>query len=176
MSYLDNPTIRNRLWARVQKTDTCWLWTGATSKAGYGQIGYSHNGKVYTHRLAYELTNGPIPDGLYVCHTCDVPQCVNPSHLFLGSQSDNMRDASSKQRCNPRRRLTEQTVREIVARYVAGELTSDLAPEYGLRQQNLKRLISGERWAHLWTAEEIARHRALLKQRRGYDVWRSRRR
>lgn len=75
----------------------CWLWTGNTNPYGYGRT--SINGKAFDcHRAAWFLAYGPIPKGLYVCHTCDTPQCCNPKHLFIGSQSDNLRDYYAKGR------------------------------------------------------------------------------
>ena len=75
----------------------CWLWDGAVNNDGYGTI--FRGGKQHkVHRLAWEEAHGPIPDGLNVCHTCDVPACCNPAHLFLGSQQDNMQDCLGKGR------------------------------------------------------------------------------
>ncbi len=76
----------------------CMLWTGANNVNGYGRIGYGDGRTVAAHRVAYELANGPIPDDLQVLHKCDVRSCVNPAHLFLGTQADNMQDMSRKGR------------------------------------------------------------------------------
>lgn len=87
----------NNFWAKVdiKGQDECWPWKKGTSKAGYGQVRYL-NKVVYTHRLAWELTNGPIPDGMYILHKCDNRLCNNPSHLYLGTQLDNMRDKAER--------------------------------------------------------------------------------
>lgn len=104
-------TLRERfdaLWMPEPNTG-CWLWIGRQPYGRYGYFSVRGNemqGGVsvtrykdrLAHRLAYELHRGPIPDGMYVCHTCDVPECVNPDHMFLGTQFENMRDCSKKGR------------------------------------------------------------------------------
>jgi hypothetical protein len=80
----------------------CWLWTQSVKSYGYGQV-QSRGVNYHAHRLAYALFVGPIPRGMFVCHVCDTPLCVNPAHLFLGTHSDNMRDARTKGRRPSRR-------------------------------------------------------------------------
>jgi len=87
-----------RFWRFVNKTDECWLWQGAkVGQGGYGNFGVDKKHHL-AHRVSYELANGPIPDGMWVLHRCDNPPCVNPDHLFLGTRSDNMKDAHQKGR------------------------------------------------------------------------------
>jgi hypothetical protein len=95
--------IAIRFWEKVDKpggADACWLWTGTPDVNGYGKLwwfDHTNKGK-FAHRISWELHNGPIPDGLFVLHSCDNPPCVNPKHLFLGTQLDNMRDMVAKGR------------------------------------------------------------------------------
>lgn len=109
------------------------------------------------HRVSWMLANGPIPAGMVVCHRCDNPPCVNPDHLFLGTQIDNMRDRSKKGRGNHRKgsrhgraKLTEQDVRVIRSRYATGDWKqSDLAAEYGVSQPLIGHIVRRVTWRHI---------------------------
>lgn len=90
--------VINAFFDRVQKTEDCWLWAGAKSGTeGYGMLRVCKH-PLSAHRLSWEIHNGPIPDGMVICHKCDTPDCVNPDHLFTGTQSDNIQDSVAKGR------------------------------------------------------------------------------
>ena len=88
-----NPGWEVNFWAKVQKTGACWLWIAGKDYGGYGSFQHKR-----AHRLSYEMHVGPIPKGMFVCHSCDVPACINPAHLFLGTARDNVRDMIAKGR------------------------------------------------------------------------------
>lgn len=107
-----------------------------------------------SHRAAWELTHGPVPDGLFVLHRCDNPPCCNPAHLFLGTRGDNNRDARAKGRHVHGERVGTAKVTEnevILMRGLAagGILQKDLALIFGLQKMQVSRIVRRERWAHV---------------------------
>jgi len=159
-----SPTAIERFWSSVDRADgddSCWIWTGNGTKDGYGRLSVDGR-KTRAHRFSYELHNGPIPDGLLVCHHCDVPLCCNPKHMFLGTTKDNVQDMLAKGRVRPLRgtaspnaRLNEDQVREIRARYAAGGVfQKDLASAYGVAVKTISHIVCGDRWKHV--SEEAA--------------------
>lgn len=105
--------LEERFWLYVQKSDGCWNWTGGLSSKGYAILkGEGGDGKrLQSSRVSWEIHNGPIPPGLFVCHRCDNPKCVRPDHLFLGTQTDNMQDCIRKGRhINCKRQLRALTL------------------------------------------------------------------
>lgn len=130
----------------------CWMWAGQISRRGYGFIKENYKTKL-AHRVSYELFVGPIPAGLFVCHRCDNPACVNPGHLFVGTAKDNRKDMFDKGRGNcprgenhPFSKITKDDVLEIRTSKKRG---CDLAVEYGLSRSTITQIRNGDRWAWL---------------------------
>lgn len=146
-----------RFFPKTKRAATgCLIWTGAHNAKGYGKLylGPARDRVAYAHRVAWELAHGPIPDGMMVCHHCDVPSCVEPSHLFLGTCHDNHMDMVRKgrhwMRQHPERlKLNEDDVRAIRRRRMSGEKGVDLAREYGVRTSEISRIHHRVRWAHV---------------------------
>jgi len=107
-----------KFYARIRITPGCWWWLGARQQSnGYGRFGYGR-GREYAHILSYRLYKGEIPKGLFVRHRCDNPLCINPEHLLIGTQKDNMQDAKQRNRtakgeANGRSKLSAEEVRQI---------------------------------------------------------------
>lgn len=153
--------ISERFWQKVKKTDGCWLWIGSRDTNGYGRIGTGgKTGLASAHRVSYELTNGQIPDGLHVLHSCDNPSCVRPDHLSLGTHTDNMRDMWAKQRgsCgvagrkgsnNPKSKLTEELVTDIRKMAASGIKNTEIAELFGVTRQAICYAVRRETWKHI---------------------------
>jgi hypothetical protein len=150
----------DRFWRKVNKTASCWLWTAGTNGDGYGVAYLPGHIPQSAHRVAWLLLNGPIPDGVFVLHNCpggDNPLCVNPDHLWLGSQDLNVADMMAKGRGNKaqgertgKAKLTDAIVRLIRERYaahVAGR--TQLAREYGVSKGAIDRVIERRSWRHV---------------------------
>lgn len=139
---------------KIETHSGCWEWVNYRNYGGYGRAWY-HGKPVYAHRLAYTVFNGEINDGYLVCHQCDNPPCCNPAHLFLGTQSDNMRDCVRKNRFAVRRRtkttrLTEKEVIEIRNKYASKRYTQkQLAEEYGVTRATISLTINRKKWKYL---------------------------
>lgn len=153
----------SRFWAKVERGGGCWLWRGAISRAtGYGSLSFGPKGSSpqYAHRVSWALSHGPIPAGQFVCHSCDVPACVNPAHLFLGTHTDNMRDASQKGRLAVARKRTRAIKPVAVARYLAGGVTAaEVADEYGVA------MLTVLRWVHQAVPDDLRTRRHMPAQK-----------
>lgn len=134
----------------------CWIWIGSTQNKGYGAIRINH--KTYqAHRVMWEIRNGKIPEDMCALHRCDIPSCVNPYHLFLGTQRDNVHDTINKKRRNDARGerhgraiLTEQQVLNIRK---DSRIHSVIGRDYGVSKSAIKHVKSLETWKHV---KEIA--------------------
>lgn len=153
--------LSRQFWSQATKSDGCWLWRGRRARGRhdrgsltYGKFPFRAN-LVGAHRMAWLLAYGCMPPrSLFVCHRCDVTLCVRPEHLFLGTATDNMRDASIKGRLPhgclaPNAKLTEDVVAEIKRRHHSGERLKALATEAGVSYQCLQAILSRRTWGHV---------------------------
>lgn len=143
----------NAFWQKVKKTEDCWLWTGALHRQGYGFTTISGK-KMYAHRAAWMLTYGSIPEKTCVCHRCDVTTCVRPSHLFLGTQQQNMQDASQKGRlCNKPRGSQNNMAKMTEAQAYRAKFGTEhmviLAREFSVTYQAIQAIRTGKTWRHI---------------------------
>jgi hypothetical protein len=138
----------------------CWIWQKAITRAGYAVMG--HNGKMkYVHRISAQLSTNLTLDGLVVCHTCDTPSCVNPDHLFAGTQKENMQDAKRKGRtskCGNGKRgdqthlskLDSETVKRLRQ---MGSLSAkdrvDMAKQIGINERTIRDIVAMKTWRHV---------------------------
>lgn len=130
--------------------DACWPWMGARNKKGYGFLNWMGKMRLVS-RLVWEQANGPIPAGMKVCHKCDNPPCRNESHLFLGTNADNLADMASKGRAargeaHSQSRLTEEQV--IAIRAASGTLSA-IAARFGVGKTTVAEILRRETWRHL---------------------------
>lgn len=150
-------TFDSRFWAKVRKTDDCWLWTAFTTYGGYGAIkaGSENSATIPAHVASWIMHNGPIPSGLCVCHNCpggDNPSCVNPAHLWLGTRADNAHDMKAKQRSAhgenaSRSKLKWQQVCTIRDAWNSGTFTQrELARRYSVHYTCIFKIVHDLLW------------------------------
>lgn len=151
--------LSEKFWSRVLPGDPseCWPWLGKPGANGYGYISHRRR-RLLTHRVSWEMHNGPIPPKTEVCHACDNPRCNNPAHLFLGSHRANMRDMTDKGRNvvpalkgerHPQARLTEDQVIEIRRRIAAGDMQRRIAADFGVTRPLITAINARRIWRHL---------------------------
>lgn len=149
--------LNDRFWSKVNKNTTtgCWEWTASTQWNGYGQFRSPKGNTVKAHRYSYELENGPINKNMSVLHVCDNPKCVNPSHLFLGTQQDNIKDKVNKNRqlrgeASPTSVLISDQVIKIRNLWDSGNYTqSAISKLFGISNQHVSDIVNRKRWKHL---------------------------
>ena len=159
MAIRNDPT---RLWSRAEPVGDCLVWQGARAWGGYGLLMWNGERRRRAHRVAYELTHGPIPIGLHVLHRCDNPPCIRPEHLFLGTQTDNMYDRIAKGRGmlrppvrdqkgthNPAATLDDRSVRAIRSLAVQGVLHRIIASAFGVNKRTIGNVVRRDTWGHI---------------------------
>ncbi len=127
----------------------CWLWIGMIGPSGYGVFSSGkRKSNQQAHRVSYELHVGSIPKGMFVCHKCDVRSCVNPEHLFLGTNQDNMIDAARKKRCRAQKLDTEDII-AIKVMLRAGWSSRGIAGLFNVTDGMIGHIKCGRKWAHV---------------------------
>jgi len=143
--------IVNVLLSRIKVNAAgCFEWQGCLNHSGYGMLNVNGVPKG-AHRLSFEAFRRCIPTGMFVCHKCDNPRCINPSHLFLGSHADNMQDMRSKRRSstgskNGMSKVTTEDVIEMTRLYMSGVTQRELSGKYGISRQAVSKIVTGKRW------------------------------
>lgn len=140
---------------KISSTSGCWLWTGYLDKDGYGKIIYSNKRTAKAHRFSYTRYIGKIPAGMLVCHTCDIRNCVNPEHLFIGTSRDNTQDMVSKGRGifgarHASTHFTEEDVLNIRYMYSSGDCTQkNIAKLYEVTTASIWSIVHRKSWKHI---------------------------
>jgi hypothetical protein len=133
----------------------CWMWRGTLGAGGYGYFCAPDPFGRRAHRISYALYRGPIPEGLYVCHHCDVCACVNPDHLFVGTAEDNARDrdAKGRHRASPHhptgQKLIAEDVRALRALHARGLSMCGLGRLFGIHEKTVKDIVVRRYWKHV---------------------------
>lgn len=148
-------SVRDRLFRcmKINEDTGCWEWQKGLFSTGYGQMSVKGRNRG-AHVVAYEIFNGEIPEGMLVCHKCDNPICINPEHLFLGTNKDNMEDMVNKGRSavanNGHVKMTEDQVRELLKMYKTGRYSrKELADYFLISINTVSSIINGVSWKHI---------------------------
>lgn len=148
-------SVEQRLQQRIayEPNSGCWLWMGRMDRNGYGVM-INRGRLLWAHRAAWQVWRGEIPDGMRICHRCDTPACINPDHHFLGTQRDNIRDASRKGRmaCGERQGNAKLKSADVIAiRELAaqGVYQRKIAAQFGITQPAVSEIVSRRKWRHL---------------------------
>ena len=135
----------------IEPNSGCQLWTGAVDSSGYGHIGVAKGVIRKAHRISYELAHGPIPPGLVICHKCDVPSCINPGHLFVGTDADNKADSMQKNRIaygvrNGRAKLDDARAAKIREMIENGDSEREAASCFDVSRGTARAIKRGITW------------------------------
>jgi len=149
-------SLKEKLYNKTVEKNGCLIWTGAKDAKGYGKIRIDGHYQS-AHRVMYQMSNGPIPDGLVVMHSCDTPSCVNPDHLSAGTQLQNVRDMFAKGRAPIRRgerggnsKLSTEQINQIRARFKSHDRKHGLAAiakDYGVHRKTIQAVVHGDHWS-----------------------------
>jgi len=146
MSMKVDKGVFDRFFSKVERVNGCWEWIGGSDYFGYGMFRFD-NKSWRAHRFSWLMCFGEIPEGMFVLHKCDNPKCVNPGHLFLGSQADNMKDAAKKNRVG---KFTDGEIADIRRRYSSGECTqTTLAWEYSVDQSHISYIVRNKIYIYI---------------------------
>lgn len=153
---LHEQEIIDKFYSRIEFRDNsdCWWWTGPKTPSGYGCFAPKHKVMYSTHRLAWEINKGPIPTGMHICHICDNPPCVNPDHLFIGTNQDNVNDRVAKGRqqrgqSHGQSILTEDHITQIRALVHYGVKQTTLARMFGVKRSTVNEAVLYHTWRHI---------------------------
>lgn len=153
------PAFQHAFWAKVNRSDGCWEWTGMLGRDGYGRLRIGTDRAHFrAHRVSYFMAFGTDPGGMLVCHSCDNPKCVRPDHLFLGTAEDNAADKLAKGRHrwgaaggarNPNAKMGEDQARAVVAMLLAGMTNTAIAAALPVGHSMVSRIRVGKAWRDL---------------------------
>jgi len=152
-----HPKIIKRFLSKIKKDGQCIIWTGNTDSYGYGLMRIG-KGREKAHRLSFKIHNGEIPKNMCVCHACDNPLCVNPLHLWLGTQSENLKDMKSKGRASGfkgkgesryQSRLKENDILQIKGLSFEGLNRSSIARIFGVAPGTISAVVRNKTWTHV---------------------------
>jgi hypothetical protein len=155
------PSFEEKFWSKVEISDQdkCWRWIGAKRWNGYGK--FTHLEKtILAHRASYQIAFGSIEKNMVICHKCDNRWCVNPNHLWSGTQGENLSDMFAKGRnakkkprgsceLHPRAKVDNVQVKEIIERYSLGESSRKLASVYGISKTMILNIVNGKNWKNI---------------------------
>ena len=150
--------LRNRFFSKVDKTESCWVWSSYKTKEGYGRI-QAFGKPMYSHRISWLIHFGKIPNGKEVCHRCDNPSCVNPKHLFIGTHKDNMQDMFKKGRRKENQRrgerhwksnLKEKDILRIRNLYSQGDISmKNIGLLFSIKPNTVFYIVHRKNWSHI---------------------------
>jgi hypothetical protein len=151
-------SLTYQFWCHVEKSVGCWLWKGSITASGYGQTSYCPSHGVYksirAHRVSWIIHFGEIPEGMCVCHACDTPLCVNPSHLWLGTSEQNTADREKKMRGvkgerQTQAKLSDKSVIEILGLKGKGLTALQIGNRYGVSPTLIRMVLARKLWKHV---------------------------